>query len=44
MVEDTHDHGVVTRGPGNGNGLVGEGLAPVEWAALREGRTKGREH
>ena len=44
MVEDPDDGGVVTRGFGDGDGLVGERLATLEWASHGELRAQGREH
>ena len=44
MVEDPHDGGVVAGGLGDGDGLVGEGLAALERAAVGELRAERGEH
>jgi hypothetical protein len=44
VVEDPHDGGVVTRGFGDGDGLVGQSLAAFERAAVGKFRTQSGEH
>ena len=44
LVEDPHDDGVVARGSGDGDGLVGQGLAAFERTLVVEFRAQGGEH
>ena len=43
LIEDAHHDGVITRGFGDGDGLLGEGLAPLERRVVGELAAEGGE-